>query len=73
MGLNKYLGLLFSFLYLGVSSSLAQNKTIVIHGRVTDSRHIGISYAGVQNVNTGQGINTDARGFYIFKLLYLLL
>jgi hypothetical protein len=68
MGLRIHIGLILSLLFLSSLFSVAQNKTIVIHGKVTDKDHHGIPYAAIQNANTGEGINCNANGLYILKV-----
>jgi len=64
MGLKQFSGLIaLTFL---VNISYAQ-KLVVIHGRICDNTGKGIGYAAIQNTNTAQGINSDARGFFILK------
>jgi hypothetical protein len=67
MGIKRLIALLPLVLSLSIPTVFAQNKSVIIHGRITDPSHKGITFAAVQNTNSGTGINSDARGFYILK------
>lgn len=67
MGHKNHIGLTIVTFLLGVSFACAQNKTVVLHGTITDSTHKAIPFAAIQNSFTGEGINSDQNGQYIFR------
>jgi hypothetical protein len=67
MGLKHFIGRITFTVLLGIPFAHAQNKQVIVHGRIYDKGHNAIPYAAVQNINTSDGINSNARGFYILK------
>ncbi len=60
----------FSFLFIcfGLAIHLsAQTKTVVLRGKIIDTKQKGIPFAGIQNVNAFSGVTANENGVYIFK------